>query len=261
MVVALLSAACGEEPAGDDRMNATSPITISGSAAYRQRIALPPDATVIVTLEDISRADAAAEKLAETRIATQGAQVPIPFTLTVDRSALDPRYTYSVRVRIRDADGNLMWTTDTVHRVPGDPDSDQVDLGTLWLIQIDRAAARDDSAGSAITGVEWLVEDIGGRDVVDDTRPTVLLDTDGKIAGQAPCNRYTGSYELEGSVFGTSDIAVTARACPEPIGVQEVEFLAILRSAAALELTDEGRLVLSTATGESITARRPDEAP
>lgn len=263
LAFSFLFASCGEEMPDNDRVNEASTVSISGSAAYRQRIALPPDATVIVSLEDISRADAPAEKLAETRIATQGAQVPIPFTVTVDRSALDPRFTYSVRVRILDANGTLMWTTDTVHLVPGSPDGNEVDLGTLWLVQVDPPGSQNGSGSSAtdskITGVEWVVEDIGGRGVVDDTRPTILLDADGKIAGQAPCNRYTGSYEFDGAAFGTSDIAVTRRACPERIAVQEVEFLAILRSATKFELTDDGRLVVSTATGESITARRPEE--
>lgn len=258
LALSLLFAACDQAPPDDDGMEGAQPVTITGAAAYRQRIALPPDATVIVTLEDVSRADALAEKLAEERIATQGAQVPIPFALTVDRAALDPRHTYAVRVRILDADGNLMWTTDSVHQVPGSPDGDRVELGTLWLVQVEQSAVQSATGSNLVTGVEWVVEEIGGRAVVDDTRPTILLGEDGRIAGQAPCNRYTGSYELDGTRISTGDIGVTARACPEPIAVQEVEFLAILRSAAELELSDDGKLVLSTPTDESIVARRPE---
>ena len=39
--------------------------TIRGSAAYRERMALPPGAVLAVALQDISRADAPAETLAE----------------------------------------------------------------------------------------------------------------------------------------------------------------------------------------------------
>jgi putative lipoprotein len=239
-------------------MKESSTITISGSAAYRERIALPPDATVIVTLEDVSRADAIADKLAEERFATEGAQVPIPFTITVDRSALDARFSYSVRVQVRDPEGALMWTTDTAHLVPGNPDSDAVDLGTLRLVRVERDSSQRPTGADAITGIEWIVEDIDGRGIVERARATILLGADGTIAGQAPCNRYTGGYELDGTTFSTRDIAVTARACAEPIAVQEIEFLAILRSASELRVGDDGRLVISTSAGESIVARRPE---
>lgn len=259
LALSFLAGACGGTSPEDDTVTESSPITISGWAAYRERIALPPDAVVVATLADVSRADAPAVKLAETSFSTQGAQVPIPFTLTVDRSALDARFTYSVRVQIRDSEGKLMWTTDTVYRVPASPDSDQVELGTLRLVRVARDAPQAASGASEITGVEWVVEDIGGRAIVERARPTIMLDGDGNISGQAPCNRYTGSYELDGTAFSTGEIAVTRRACPEPIAVQEVEFLAILRSASELELTDDDRLVLSTTTGESIVARRPEQ--
>lgn len=258
LLLSLLAAACGQAPGEGDAVTASSSVTVTGSAAYRERIALPPDATVVATLEDISRADAPAETLAETSFSTQGAQVPIPFTLTVERSALDARFTYSVRVTIRDAQGELMWTTDTVNRVPGSPDGDSVDLGTLRLVRVEQAPSPQAVGSSEVTGIEWVVESIGGREVVDKARPTIQLGDDGNIAGQAPCNRYTGSYEREGTSFKTGDIAVTARACLEPIAVQEVEFLAILRSATELELNDDGRLVISTSAGESIVARRPE---
>jgi uncharacterized lipoprotein YbaY len=44
-----------------------------------------------VRLEDVSRQGAVAQVVSETEVVTSGEQVPIPFTLEVDRSALDPR--------------------------------------------------------------------------------------------------------------------------------------------------------------------------
>jgi putative lipoprotein len=49
--------------------------------------------------------------------------VPIPFSLSIDRSALDPRHAYSVSARIT-IDDRLAWASDTDHPVsldaPGD---------------------------------------------------------------------------------------------------------------------------------------------
>lgn len=82
-------------------------VEIAGTVWYRERIALPPGAVVTVRLNDISRADAPATVLAEQAIAPDHG-VPIPFTLRVERSALDDRSEYAVSARIT-VDGVLNW--------------------------------------------------------------------------------------------------------------------------------------------------------
>ena len=51
--------------AGLHAQSAADFVTVSGSAAYLQRIAMPPDAVLTVRVEDVSRADAPATVLAE----------------------------------------------------------------------------------------------------------------------------------------------------------------------------------------------------
>lgn len=88
---------------------------IIGTASFRERIALPPNAVFEAVLEDVSRADAPAVEIARTTIEGPG-QPPIAFSLAVDRSAIDERLTYAVRTRIRVGE-RLMFTSDTLHRV------------------------------------------------------------------------------------------------------------------------------------------------
>jgi predicted amidohydrolase YtcJ len=83
---------------------------VTGTVFYRQRIALPPNATLIVKLEDISRADAPSVVISEKKIDLKGQQVPISFTLTYDPQKIDPRFRYSVRAQIFVED-QLMWTS------------------------------------------------------------------------------------------------------------------------------------------------------
>ena len=85
-------------------------VIVSGSAAYRQRIAMPPDAVLTVRVEDVSRADAPAPVLAETREPFGARQVPITFSLHVPSAAIDPRLSYAVRATIT-VDGQLRFTT------------------------------------------------------------------------------------------------------------------------------------------------------
>jgi uncharacterized lipoprotein YbaY/heat shock protein HslJ len=84
--------------------------TVTGSAAYRQRVAMPPDAVLTVRVEDVSRADALAPVLAETSEPFGARQVPIPFSLKVPSKAIDPRFSYAVHATIT-VDGQLRYTT------------------------------------------------------------------------------------------------------------------------------------------------------
>jgi uncharacterized lipoprotein YbaY/heat shock protein HslJ/uncharacterized lipoprotein NlpE involved in copper resistance len=82
---------------------------IIGSATYRERIALTPDAVFEATLEDVSLADALAKVIARVRLEDPG-QVPIDFEIAYDPQRIDPRGTYVVRASIRDS-GGLRFTS------------------------------------------------------------------------------------------------------------------------------------------------------
>lgn len=102
--------------------------TVSGTVAYRQRIALPPNAKLVVRLEDTGRADAPATVIAETTIETNGQQVPIPFTLTYDPAQISPRGRYTVRAQIFYGD-QLRWTSTRLYSVAlQEAQSAEVDL-------------------------------------------------------------------------------------------------------------------------------------
>jgi putative lipoprotein len=87
--------------------------SVTGSVTYLQRSALPPDTVVTVRIEDVSRADAPAEVIGEQVIQTEGAQVPIPFEVTYDPGQIVENHSYSLRVRIEDGAGNLLFINDT----------------------------------------------------------------------------------------------------------------------------------------------------
>ncbi|MGK7945899.1 MAG: YbaY family lipoprotein [Microcystaceae cyanobacterium] len=101
--------------------------TISGTVFYRQRIALPPNAILILTFADISKMDVAATLIVEKKINLMERQVPIPFTLTYDPSNLDPRFRYSIRAQIFVED-QLRWTSTRVYPVDIKDDSTKVEI-------------------------------------------------------------------------------------------------------------------------------------
>lgn len=109
--------------------------SVTGTVAYRERIALPQDAVVTVTLQDVSLADAPAKIIAKHRFETNGAQVPFEFDLAYHTAKIDPRHRYSVSARI-EVNGKLRFITDTSYPVITDANkTNKVDLRLIGVGQ------------------------------------------------------------------------------------------------------------------------------
>lgn len=106
-----------------------------------------------------------------------------------------------------------------------------------------------------LTVREWVVESIDGRGVVDNSRTTLTFDPQGQIAGRAGCNRYTGSYRLQGAQLSLGDVATTRMVCVPALMDQEARFLKLLGQVRAFQLQRDGSLVLRTDDQRRIVAR------
>lgn len=109
---------------------------------------------------------------------------------------------------------------------------------------------------SLLTGGEWIVETIGGEPVVAESKATILFMEEGQVAGNASCNRFVGGYQLTGEGLSFSQMGNTMMACEEALSRQEARFLELLQAVFRFEISPEGRLVLHTPDGRSITAKR-----
>ena len=115
--LALVLAACAPGDASPPPDMGHGMAVVNVTATYRERILLTPGHVLTVRVEDVSRADAPAEVLAEHREVLDGRAPPYQATLGFPRSQIDPRHTYAVRAEIRDPSGALRFTTDTRHAV------------------------------------------------------------------------------------------------------------------------------------------------
>ncbi|GAB7532267.1 YbaY family lipoprotein [Pseudomonas sp. 3A(2025)] len=93
----------------------TPTANLDGEVFYLQRIALPPSATLSVSLQDVSRADAPAIVLAQQSGQVNG-QVPLPFHLKYQPGQVQPGHRYAVSARI-EADGRLLFISTEQHSV------------------------------------------------------------------------------------------------------------------------------------------------
>ena len=124
LVVAMMLAACSDEGVSmtesEQEPDNSLMRVISGEVWYRERIALPPGAEVIVMLEDQSRADALATVITDYTHTVDGPG-PYTFRLVYDPAAIDDRMTYGLRARI-EHDGELMFTsTEHIDPFTGEP--------------------------------------------------------------------------------------------------------------------------------------------
>jgi putative lipoprotein len=214
---------------------------LSGTVAYRERMALPVDAVVTVTLVDVSLQDVAAPIIAETAVQPGGRQVPLPFELRFDRGKIDPKRTYALRASIRSG-GQLMFTTNAIQRVITQGNPTHVDLR---LVRADGVPGHATTAG--LSGTTWLLEDLGGAGVLDRVEATLEFPEVGKVAGKGSCNRFFGSVEISGASISFGPLGSTRMACMEAVMNQETKYLGALQGAERFRI--DGTTLLVYARG------------
>ena len=96
---------------------------LDGEVFYLQRIALPPAATLSVSLQDVSLMDAPAVTLASQAGPIQG-NVPLPFHLSYDPAQVKPGHRYAVSARI-EYQGQLLFISTEQHSVALDGSDQQ----------------------------------------------------------------------------------------------------------------------------------------
>lgn len=196
--------------------------TITGTVAYRERIAVPPDAVLEVSLLDVSRADAASVRLASKRIAMD--RVPFPFALDYDDAMIDDRMSYTLEAVIHSG-GRQIYRTTTAHPVLTRGGSESVDIVVERL---------SDHTATAVPEGAWQVSEIAGRVLIADRAPDIEFKSDGSFGGSTGCNRYRGTAQptaANGLSF-PDNIAATLMACPPPYDKLERDFFTALDQVA-----------------------------
>lgn len=121
---------------------------VTGSVWIRQKVALPPDAVLTVTLSDASMADAPSKVLAQKVVRTEGKQAPFSFVLPFNPADIQPnaRILLSAAITVND---KLVFVTDTVKPVinQGGTKAD------LVLVPVQQMAVPLQQSGGATTTV------------------------------------------------------------------------------------------------------------
>lgn len=222
---------------------------ISGELIYLVRIALPPDSVATVELRN-AQASEDTPPIAEQKITLNGKQVPVPFSLAVERSKLKPGETYHLYGDIHDG-RKQRWTSEAVVIDPQEPD---ITLGALLLKPSGSTLRLIPVAMEEITGTEWVVEDINGGGIIDRSRVTLTFGEDGRVGGRASCNSYSAGWTENNGRLTVGHAVSTEMACAEALMNQEQKFLSILPDLKFYATTPEGALILQTVDGRRLRA-------
>lgn len=87
-----------------------------------------------------------------------------------------------------------------------------------------------------LNGSEWLLADLAGTAVVPDSKASLSFIDPGRVAGNASCNRFTGTATISGNNLKFGSLATTMMACADPnVSAQETTYLKALAAASRYE--------------------------
>lgn len=232
-------------------------LSLDGTATYRERIPLPPDAVFEATLEDVSRVDAPASVLGQARIEQPG-NPPFHFSIQYDPAQVLPNHLYAVRARVIEA-GRLLFTTDQRYQVLTQGHGSEI--GTMMLRHVSGAAAGPRTASVPLRETYWRLVQLGDKQITpaDEQQEAHLIFSteDGRVAGSGGCNRLAGSYTANNDALRFGGVASTRMACTHGMET-ESNFLGALEhvrtwkiSNRQLELFDDGGKVLLRFTAQA----------
>jgi heat shock protein HslJ/membrane-bound inhibitor of C-type lysozyme len=106
-----------------------------------------------------------------------------------------------------------------------------------------------------LAGAEWSVTEIGGVAVPAGEPVTLLFEEKGHLAGKGPCNRYMGGFTIGGEGVALGPLGSTMMACGDETMQRERAFFDLMAKVNRFDIED-GALVLHTADGQTVRARR-----
>jgi heat shock protein HslJ len=116
---------------------------------------------------------------------------------------------------------------------------------SLIVLSILTSCFKDETvSGQTNDEAIWLLSTMNEAPIT--THITIAFPEEGKIAGQAPCNRYFGSQTAPLPWFEIKGLGATKMACPEL--ELETQYFTMLQKMTTAEITGN-TLILATDTG------------
>jgi putative lipoprotein len=221
----LLTTGFGSAMAAED-------LTFSGEVTYRQRIALPENAQLRVTLVSLT-ADGPRPIAGATALLAAPGQVPLSFAFDVRSNVVAAGGNYGLSAEI--LSGNTVVFRDAAPV----PVNLQAIAPVIIVVQplpvpTDPVATLD--IMPTIFETEWVVDSIGGTPVLATAMPTLSIAPEGRAGGHGSCNSYFSEAAFADNGLKFGPVAGTRMACAPDIMAQEAALFAALAATAGYEI-------------------------
>lgn len=233
---------------------AVEQITFAGEVTYRERIALPPDADLTVTLVTLS-ANGAPHAIGATAPIPARGQVPLQFVLNVRSDAIADNQDYGLIAEIRASGVPVFRNAVPVKVDPLAP------LPVLIIVNFDPPpplplpepipVAGELEVTAALFDAIWTVRTISAQAVLGATDVSLSIAPDRRAGGNGGCNSYFTEAIFDGPALRFGPIAGTRMACDDMVMRQEAAFFAALAATAGYELNND-TLYLLDADGNQL---------
>ncbi|SES63987.1 META domain-containing protein [Thalassotalea agarivorans] len=240
LTVTLLGCGKAESPKGKEMKQ------VSVEVFYRERMLLPPNATLYVAIEDTSKMDVAATTLVSKTLSNLQAP-PYLVTFDIDASRLDEKARYTIRAKI-EVDGALsMINTQAYNAFDQSP--------VKVMVQSVARSQRRSKPDASFSNTYWKVLTIDEQPVVigaGDKELSVTFTQQNIVRGYAGCNNFQGGYEVNGNTLTLAPMAAQLRSCAEEdVSTQELLFFTQLAKATQFSIDGDG-MSLMDADGQTL---------
>lgn len=224
--------ACSKQIEEEPKKAVPENATINGEVSYRERIALPPDAVLELSLEDVSEQDVASITISSATRILSGAP-PFAFDLEYDPRLIKEKASYTLRARIL-SEGRIIFTTEQLH----DPFAAGTHLLELVSVKNSRAlpdAGMRDAANAPIAtfaNTYWRLISVAGEQVrmQDGQEREAFLKfalDESKATGFSGCNQFNGAYDKNADSLSIGPLAMTKKMCVVGMETEQAFMMAL----------------------------------
>jgi putative lipoprotein len=217
-------------------------VVFTGEVTYRERVAMPRNAELKISLVELERGVAVAG--AQRKVGERGG-VPLQFQLNVRSKVVKADKSYGLVAEIRSG-GRIVFVNETPVAVDvADPQP------SVIVVRHDPHPVRIDPtlepmAANPLADTHWRVTSVGGEPVTA-RQLSFVVSPDLGIGGHGGCNRYFTEANFIGSTMTLGPIAGTKMACGGPAMALEQKFFNALAAVAGFKQSENSLQLLDGA--------------
>lgn len=228
-------------------------IDLPGQVTYRERVALPDQATLEIQLVDQTLPSLPPRLDVMAPIGP--GQVPLGFNLNFDDAIIIPAHSYALIASIT-VQGGLLFRNFEPYPVNPLAPEQPVLIVTNLVGQTTASSASsvepvDPSASPAILDSVWTLTTLNNAPVLPRTKPSLTIGPDMRAGGSGGCNSWFAQAEINGETLRLGSITSTLKGCTQSVNLQETAFKEALGSVASWSVEGD-QLTLFGADGKSL---------